>query len=144
MQGIEVGQGRSDAVRFRSRCWGEISCETAAFELWAVDGASDRDASASANHWQFTADTKSTGLQCLATPVDDTAEPAVVAEGTFAARVHGSGRSRLMQEVAVCPSSEYRAAVLVLVHDKQGKQDAAMPANVAAELELEELDVGGT
>ena len=64
-----------------------------------------------------------------------------MAEGNHAVRIAGSGRSRLTQQVAVCPSSNYRASVLVSARagkgsDRNQSQSPLHSANVL----LEELD----
>ena len=139
VQAIEVGQGSCNEGAVPVTVLGRNLLRNAGFEQWTAD---ERGMTV-AEKWQCEVEAKSAMvLESVISPLDDGEQFGAVAEGTRAARLRGSGRSRLMQEVAVCPGSAYRASALVSAHGAAAAGTGAQPAGAAALL-LEELSAAG-
>ncbi|NLY02594.1 MAG: hypothetical protein GXY83_41475 [Rhodopirellula sp.] len=91
--------------------------------------------------WQFVAQ----GAGKMRIGRDSTAKIGGAGEagtGSEAARISAEGRSRLVQEAAVCPESTYRGSVWVLARDEDG-HGFGRTAGDSAGVILEELDAAG-
>ncbi len=144
VQGVEVGPGSSEEGAAPVILLGRNLLDNGGFEQWVTDPDQGVASAPCPAGWRFEADAE--GAARLENVADDSPEeagPSPVAEGNGACRVRGSGRSRLVREVAVCPASAYRASVLVAATAAPERAGAATPAGVSAELLLEELDSGG-
>ncbi|NLX56542.1 MAG: hypothetical protein GXY58_15650 [Planctomycetaceae bacterium] len=139
VQGIEIGQGTGGTGATPVVVLGRNLLRNAGFEQWAAD---EQGANRPAG-WRFdVAARAAASLECCAPLQDDSGPWIPIAEGTAAARVQGAGASRLVQEVAACPNSAYRASVLVSPSVPAGQETAA-PSRCSAALLLEELDADG-
>jgi hypothetical protein len=139
VQAIEVGQGNCDKGSVPVTVLGRNLLRNAGFEQWSAD----ERGTIVAEKWQCAVDAESAAiLEPVVSAMDDGEQFGTVAEGIRAARMRGPGRSRLMQEVAVCPRSAYRASALVSAHGTAAAGPAAQPAGTAALL-LEELSADG-
>jgi len=114
------------------------------FEQWPQEPASVEDVPGEPRNWHFKADGKSLLQREDGKDEggkDDRLEACPTGtEGKCAARVQGTGRSRLWQEVAVRPAARYRAAAYVSCLTAA---DKSLPAGLSSELLLEELDSDG-
>jgi hypothetical protein len=138
VQAIEVGPGPGGEGASPVVVLGRNVLRNAGFERWTTEGGN-----APVKPWRHEADAGSTmALERVTSPLDDRAGFERVAEGVCAARVHGAGASRLVQDVAVCPNSQYRASVLVSAH-RLGSTPTSASAGGSAEMVLEEIGPGG-
>ena len=138
VQAIEVGPDQGGEGASPVTVLGRNVLRNAGFERWTTEGGN-----AAVELWRHEAAAGTTvALECVTSPLDDQDGFGLVAEGVCAARVRGSGTSRLVQDVAVCPGSQYRASVLVSAHGLGGAPTSASSGG-SAELVLEELGADG-
>jgi|GEM_PF-158269 hypothetical protein len=142
VQGVEVGPGGGEEGAAPVTLLGRNLLDNGGFERWIADPDKGLAAASCPAGWRFEAE-GAARLEKVTADSPEKAGPEAVAEGSCACRVLGSGRSRLMREVAVCPAGAYRASVLVAATAPPERAGAAAPTGASAELLLEELDSGG-
>ncbi|MHB0954873.1 MAG: hypothetical protein ACYC0X_00700 [Pirellulaceae bacterium] len=138
VQAIEVGPGPGGESASPVTMLGRNLLRNAGFERWSSDGGNT-----ALEAWRHESDAGSTViLECITSQPDDPEDAGLVAEGMCAARVHEPGASRLVQDVAVRPDSQYRAAALVSAHGL-GVAQTSNSSTGSSELVLEEIGPGG-